>query len=165
MPSLLIILTVFFTTSVFCQGWQSMGPDSVNWQNVRRVSGKWSNPTTYRLAAATSGSIAVLQNGSQWNYSLRGYEGSEWFPGYGFFSLEFSPWDDSVYIGYADYYTEPSFIMFKSIFPMSGRSNRLPGGCWITPLSVIFSPNDSVVFATECGIHRSTNRGSSWTLL
>ncbi len=158
---LLTLLTVLFSSTMFSQGWQSIGPDSTNWQNVWRVSGKWSSQSSFKLAATTNHGIATYSAG-QWSY-LKNIPSGPITIGRSYFYFDFSPWEsDSIYYVYADHYTEPSFHFVKGPgFPRGiGR-----GGCWFTPWGMVFHPSESVAFASLCGIARSTNGGIAWTTL
>jgi hypothetical protein len=157
--SLLILISA---SQLFAQGWQFVGPDSTNWQNVRRVSGKWGSPTSYRLAASSPGKgIAMMQSVTQWTYPFRDWYNEFWGTGTGYAYFEFSRWEDTLgFIGYANMYVEPAFYIQRT-GPMPSQPTQ--SGCWVTPLSIVFPPNsDSVVFASVCGIHRSSNRGRTW---
>lgn len=159
----LSLLTILANTVSISQGWQFVGPDSINWQGVQRVSGKWFSPNSFRLAAVTYNGIAVFPTANRWNYDMQNWEGNEWFPGYEYTYYEFSPWEnDSVYLGYADYYIEPAFGISKTTFPTGVRWRRFPAGCWTTPFSVVFSRSDSIAYVTVCGLHRSTDQGITW---
>lgn len=162
-----IVILIVRNNQATAQGWQSVGPDSSNWQNVLRVSAKWSSPTSYQLAAATYGGAAIFSGGPQWSYPLRSWYDPFFETGVTYCYFEFSPWeDDSAFVGYARQYTEPAFYVQK--MSLTGGTNLQPtsSGCWITPLNVLFHPNsDSLVYASACGIHRSFDRGRTWDTL
>jgi hypothetical protein len=163
---LLLILSTLLLTQAFSQGWQFVGPDSANWQNVRRVSGKWISPASYRLAAATGNKgVALFSSAGQWSYRFTTWYDPFWGTGMGYYYFDFSPWEqDSAFLGYAYFYVEPAFYIQKISLTSSPLQSGVPvAGCWITALGLLFPGNaDSTVYASVCGLHRSTNRGMQW---
>jgi hypothetical protein len=80
--------------------------------------------------------------------------------------FEFAPGADTVgFLGYIVMSTDPAFYIRRTY--VQGTISGAPrAGCWSTPFAVLFPPNaDSVVFASVCGIHRSTNRRLTWDTL
>ncbi len=159
-----VLSLIIATSSLFAQGWQSVGPDSVNWQNVQRLSIKWTSPTDYRIAATTTVGISVCSASSQWTYPLRNFEGNQWFPAFYYLGYEFFPWEtDSVYLFMNEQWLEPGFRLLK--VPLSGGPSRPIGfsGCWFTPFNMVFSSRaDSVAWSSSCGLYRSSDKGITW---
>lgn len=157
-----------FSLTTFSQGWQSLGPDSTTWQNVRRVSGKWLSPSEYKLGAASAFyGIAIYSPSTQWEYKFKSWYDPFWGTGTTYFYFDFSPWEPNFgfgFTGYAQAFVEPAFFIQRvSLTPNPLFSDLPAAGCWSTPLGLLFPPNaDSLVFASVCGLHRSTNRGISW---
>ncbi len=165
---LVFIHLAFLCSSIsYSQGWQFIGPDSLSWQNVSYVSAKWTSPTLCRLAASCPGKgIAILPSNRHWTYPMRDWYSEQMRWGMSYYYYEFSKWDDTVgFVGYADLYTEPAYFISRS-YVAGTTSQPTPSGCWRTPLNVIFAPNsDSLMLASVCGLHRSTNRGRTWDTL
>lgn len=164
----LIMATILLRASSFSQGWQFLGPDSANWQNVVRVSGQWTSPGNFKLAAATAYSgIAIFSGSQHWSYPLRTWYDPFFETGVSYIYFDFSPWDpDSAFVGFARAYTEPAFYIQKMSHTGSTLLEPTRSGCWITPVRVLIPHNsDSIVFASVCGIHRSGNRGGTWDTL
>ncbi len=164
----LAFLLFSFTLTTFSQGWQSFGPDSTNWQNVRRVSGKWLSPTEYKLAAASAYyGITLYSPSTQWDYKFKSWYDPFWGTGTSYFYFDFSPWEPNFafgFTGYAQAFTEPAFYIQRVSLAPNPLFSELPAaGCWVTPLGLLFPPqSDSLVFASVCGLHRSSNRGMTW---
>ncbi|MBX2991267.1 MAG: T9SS type A sorting domain-containing protein [Bacteroidetes bacterium] len=164
------LATLFFsfTLTTFSQGWQSLGPDSTNWQNVRRVSGKWLSPTDYRLAAASAFyGITIYSPSTQWDYKFKSWYDPFWGTGTTYFYFDFSPWEQDFafgFTGYAQAFVEAAFFIQRVSLTPNPLFSELPAaGCWVTPLGLLFPPeSDSLVFASVCGLHRSSNRGMTW---
>ncbi len=148
------------------QGWEQIGPDSVNWREVYYLTGRWLPNSTFHLAASTSEGVAIYSNSGTWNYTLRHIPEGIANLGVSFSLLEFLPWEpESCLVGHYIAYTEADLHISKAYFPppyppVGGGAN---GSCWHGPLSVVVPPNnDSVVFAGICGIQKSTDRGLTW---
>ena len=148
------------------QGWQQLGPDSVNWRESYYLTGRWLPNSTFHLAASTSNGVAIYSNAGTWNYALRHIPETIVNNGVSYALLEFSPWEpDSCFVGHYIAYTEADLhirkVRFPPQFPPVGGGAG--GSCWLGPLSVVFPPNnDSIVFVGVCGIQKSTDRGLTW---
>jgi hypothetical protein len=164
----------FFTLLILSQvalgqGWQQLGPDSLNWREAYHLTGRWLSDSSFHLAASTSAGIAVYSSLGTWDYTLRHIPESIFNNGISYALLEFSPWEpDSCFVGHYIAYTEADLHITKTAFPPAyppvGGGAR--GPCWGGPLSVAIPPNnDSVVFAGVCGIQRSSDRGLTWDTL
>ena len=161
----LSFLIVLFTAALYSQDWQFVGPDSVNWQKIYKLSGRWSSPIMFHLAAVADSGIAVFASNEGWNYRIKNQNETIINNGIGYEYLQFNPWDvSSVFIGYTVYYTEGSPRIKKVPFPVQyAPTDGGIGGCWASTFAVVFPANsDSTVFASICGIRRSTNRGLTW---
>lgn len=148
------------------QGWQQLGPDSVNWQQAFHLTGRWLRDSTFHLAASTSQGVAVYASSGMWNYTLRHLPETIMNNGVSYALLEFSPWEpDSCFVGHYIAYTEADLHVTKVPFPPQWPpvGGGAGGDCWLGPLSVaIPRNNDSMVFAGVCGIQKSTDRGHTW---
>lgn len=171
-PTLVTIL-ILSTSSLHAQGWELVGPDSVNWRYIQRVTGRFSPSGSYELAAATYGGILTYSSGGLWDYvTLRNIPGGIIIQQVDYLDLEFPPWEtDSVFIGYSVYNTEGSPRYIKHPWPVlyspgPGSSGFVGGECWITPMSVVFPPSsDSTIYLSVCGLRRSSDRGVTWVNL
>jgi len=161
-------------TGALGQGWQWIGPDDIEWQNVTNLTGRWISLSTFDLAATTDNGIAIYRTQptwDYWNYALRNQPPNIFHNGIGYVGLHFSPWEpDSSFVEYYIAYTEADPHILKWPFPpLSAPEDRyggVPGYCFFTPLSAVFPPgNDSTMFAGKCGIQRSDDRGLTWTFI
>lgn len=162
-----LLFLLLASMPLHAQGWQSVGPDSTSWQNVRRVSGKWLSPTSYRLAAATAYNGVTLYSSpaAYWDYKFKTWYNPTWGTGTGYYFFDFSPWEeDSAFVGYAHFFVEPAFYIQKVALNATLLPSQPPqAGCWTTPLGLLFPPtSDSLVLASVCGLHRSNDRGMTW---
>lgn len=171
-PFTLLTILILSTPSIQAQGWELVGPDSVHWRYVQRVTGQFSPSGSYELAAATYGGILTYTSDGSWDYTLRNIPNSVFFQGVDFVDLDFSPWEpDSVFLGYAIYDTEriPRYIKTRwPVLPPPGPTSVgfIGGECWYTPMSIVFSPSaDSTVYISVCGTHKSTDIGRTWVRL
>ncbi len=148
------------------QGWQRLGPDSVNWRESYYLTGRWLTPSTFHLAASTSKGVALYSSEGTWDYTLHHIPESYVGNGVSFALLEFSPWEpDSCFVGYYIAYTEADLHIRKAHLPpqYSSAAAGAHGSCWMGPLSVVVPPDDnSVVYAGICGVQKSTDRGLTW---
>jgi hypothetical protein len=165
MKSAILIFALCVQTT-FGQGWQVIGPDSTNWQNVRTLRGRWISPALFHLSATTTEGVAIYAAGSGWNYRLRNIPESIVNNGVTFSLLEFLPWEpDSCLVGHYIAYTEADLHLVKCGFPPAyiGIGGGARGGCWVGPIGALIPPNNpNVVFGGVCGVQRSTDRGSTW---
>jgi hypothetical protein len=167
-----VTLCLLSGPATFSQGWEMVGPDSVNWRNVIRMSARFEPSSTYHLAAMTWNGISTYSSGSAWDYTFKNFPESIVFPGSSHLDMEFIPWEpDSVFIGFAIHYTEPSPAYTKVVWPPPGPIHpfmvgRIGHWCWITPMSVVIPrASDSTVYASVCGFHQSRDRGKTWRWL
>ena len=163
--SSLMLLTALVNTSLLSQGWQFAGPDSINWRDVERVSGRWSSPNSFRLAAVTGRGICLRYPTSGWSYDFVNISPNPAFAGMSYYYSEFCPWSDTLYLGYSETDLE-SYYRLVMISMVGGTWRDVNHfGCWSTPFGVVHGSDGLVAYASACGFYRTTDGGGSWIAL
>jgi len=161
------VLTILFNVTALSQGWQSLGPDSLDWLNVRDMSIRWSSQYSYDIAVHTSKGVAFHPMASPWSYSLTNGIGTSYIFG------AFSPWnDDSIFIATSEYYGRfdyhihlckyqyPSLSYDNEIFPVT-----VGYAAYSTPdLTILFGQNSDSICMVSLNryVSKSLDRGRTW---
>jgi hypothetical protein len=163
-----VLLFLSLQSEGIAQGWEHIGPDSANWQDVRRLTGRWIGSSRPDIAAVTPLGIALLYSQQGWNYALRNMEPNIFFPGVSYRMFEFSEREpDSAFVGLDIVHTESSPGIVKTGFPLSFLPGPWVQGlgftCWVSPITLVtHAVRETLLVAGVCGVYRSSDRGRTW---
>lgn len=171
-----ILFALLCVTGSRAQNWRALGPDTALFRGVYGFSASFATGADYRVAAWTMHGLAIYRSTTDtWTYVGRRLPADPYcFPpgGLAFYPslLVHSPWEtDSAFIGFTTGCFEPAQVISKIGLPV-GPDQALGtpglGYCFISRMTLFIPPGpEPVVYASVCGIHRSTDGGASWALI
>ena len=168
---ILLCIELFFLAIgiVHAQGWEFIGPDSIEWRDVHQLDGSFREGTSPRIVAATSGG-AIARFGRQWKLVLtldQICSGTYCFDR-AVYGVYFLPWNDSV--AFWKVYTVLGKYPDLSISRIANTYAETLWSshdisltcCYPHRGSLAFSQRDSNVYTLITAFSSSSDGGQTW---